>query len=194
MLSSAEACTLPADEVLRHLGVDALQGLSLAQVQERQRQHGPNELPSEEEAPLWKKFLGKLKEPMIALLLGSAVVSLLVGSYDDAVSITLVRPAAVGEHPLVRRCCSWAFSAPSCAWRCQRLPSSAHNSAALSACLPAPLPLSPPPSAGCAHCSHSRLCPRVQVRPEPGSAVKAGAPSVSLSLERARALLCCPLS
>lgn len=44
-----------------------------------------------DEDPLWKKFLEKLKEPMIALLLASAGVSLLTGQYDDAISIAIVR-------------------------------------------------------------------------------------------------------
>ncbi len=50
-----------------------------------------NELTKEEDEALWRKLLDKFKEPMILLLLGSAAVSLLVGSYDDAISITLVR-------------------------------------------------------------------------------------------------------
>jgi Ca2+-transporting ATPase len=40
---------------------------------------------------MWKKFLEKFKEPMIALLLGSAFISLVTRQYDDAISITLVR-------------------------------------------------------------------------------------------------------
>ena len=39
---------------------------------------------------MWAKFLDKLKEPMVALLLGSACVSLLTKQYDDAISISLV--------------------------------------------------------------------------------------------------------
>lgn len=39
---------------------------------------------------MWAKFLDKLKEPMVALLLGSALVSVLTKQYDDAISITLV--------------------------------------------------------------------------------------------------------
>ena len=45
-----------------------------------------------EEETLLSKFLDQLRQPLIMLLLGSAVVSALLGSYDDAVSITLVRP------------------------------------------------------------------------------------------------------
>lgn len=50
---------------------------------------GPNELPHEEPEPLWLRFLKQFKETLILLLLGSAVVSVLIGNLDDAVSITL---------------------------------------------------------------------------------------------------------
>lgn len=42
-----------------------------------------------EPEPLWKKFMEQLQQPLILLLLGSAFVSLVVGQYDDAFSITL---------------------------------------------------------------------------------------------------------
>ena len=42
-----------------------------------------------EPEPLWKKFIEQLQQPLILLLLGSAFVSLIVGQYDDAFSITL---------------------------------------------------------------------------------------------------------
>ncbi len=90
-LSSAQACLAPVEEVLRALGVDARHGLSGIDVAERRRVHGENTLDAEEDEPLWRRFLDKLKEPMIALLLASATVSLVTGQYDDAVSIALVR-------------------------------------------------------------------------------------------------------
>lgn len=37
--------------------------------------------------PLYKKYLEQFKDPLILLLLGSAVLSLLIKQYDDAVSI-----------------------------------------------------------------------------------------------------------
>ncbi len=89
-LSSAQAAIAPVDDVLRALGVDSRHGLSSLDVTERIRVHGPNELETEEPEPVWKKFIEKLKEPMIALLLASAGVSLLTAQYDDAISISLV--------------------------------------------------------------------------------------------------------
>lgn len=37
--------------------------------------------------PLYKKYVEQFKDPLILLLLGSAVLSLLIKQYDDAVSI-----------------------------------------------------------------------------------------------------------
>lgn len=37
--------------------------------------------------PLYQKFLEQFKDPLILLLLASAVLSLLIKQYDDAVSI-----------------------------------------------------------------------------------------------------------
>lgn len=51
---------------------------------------------------MWAKFLEKLKEPMVALLLGSACVSLLTRQYDDAISITLVSVVGSAAQPLPR--------------------------------------------------------------------------------------------
>lgn len=90
-LSSAQACLMPVEDVLRSLGVDSRHGLSISSdVIERKKQYGNNEFETEEVEPIWKKFIDKLKEPMIALLLASAGVSLATGQYDDAISISLV--------------------------------------------------------------------------------------------------------
>ncbi|KPI40178.1 Calcium-transporting ATPase 1 [Cyphellophora attinorum] len=64
-------------------------GLSVSEAQQRLLDDGPNELPHEEEEPLWLRFLKQFKETLILLLLCSAVVSLFLGNKDDAISITL---------------------------------------------------------------------------------------------------------
>lgn len=64
-------------------------GLSPRDAATRLNNDGPNELPHEEPEPLWLRFLKQFKETLILLLLGSAVVSIVIGNYDDAVSITL---------------------------------------------------------------------------------------------------------
>ena len=64
-------------------------GLSISEAQQRLHDDGPNELPHEEDEPLWLRFLKQFKETLILLLLCSAVVSLFLGNKDDAISITL---------------------------------------------------------------------------------------------------------
>lgn len=63
---------LPPTEALKRLGI-----------------HGPNEIPHEEPEPLWLRFVKQFQEPLILLLLVSAATSLLLGNFDDAVSITV---------------------------------------------------------------------------------------------------------
>ncbi|KAL2421648.1 Calcium-transporting ATPase pmrA [Exophiala dermatitidis] len=64
-------------------------GLSQSEAQARIARDGPNELPHEEEEPLWLRFLKQFKETLILLLLASAAISLFIGNKDDAVSIAL---------------------------------------------------------------------------------------------------------
>jgi P-type Ca2+ transporter type 2C len=64
-------------------------GLSSSEARNRLVQDGPNELPHEEEEPLWLRFLKQFKETLILLLLCSAAISLFIGNRDDAISITL---------------------------------------------------------------------------------------------------------
>lgn len=90
-LTAEEALLLPVEDVLGRLGSDPATGLSFTQVEARRAYHGDNVLKSEDPEPLWKKFLEQFKEPMILLLLASASVSMLLGQFDDAISITLVR-------------------------------------------------------------------------------------------------------
>ncbi len=89
-VTTEESYGLTVDEVVGKLGTSAQTGLSQADVEHRRSYQGENVLKSAEEEPLWKKFLEQFKEPMILMLLASAGVSLLLGEYDDAISITLV--------------------------------------------------------------------------------------------------------
>ncbi|RKU42645.1 High affinity Ca2+/Mn2+ P-type ATPase-like protein [Coniochaeta pulveracea] len=76
-------------ETATRLQTSLTYGLSPAEALSRLRDHGPNEIPHEEPEPLWLRFLGQFKEPLIVLLLVSAGASLLLGNTDDAVSITV---------------------------------------------------------------------------------------------------------
>lgn len=88
---SLEFCTLTVEETLEKLGTNGKTGLSsLEEASRRKLAYGLNEVVGEESEPLWKKFLSNfVEDPLILLLIGSAVVSFLMGNVDDAVSITL---------------------------------------------------------------------------------------------------------
>uniref|UniRef100_A0A8B9K768 P-type Ca(2+) transporter n=1 Tax=Astyanax mexicanus TaxID=7994 RepID=A0A8B9K768_ASTMX len=65
-------------------------GLSHDEVLRRRVYHGWNEFDISEEEPLWKKYISQFKDPLIMLLLASAVISVLMRQFDDAVSITAI--------------------------------------------------------------------------------------------------------
>lgn len=76
-------------ETAERLNTTLSHGLSPSEAQGRLIKDGPNELPHEDDEPLWLRFLKQFKETLILLLLASAVVSFFIGNRDDAVSITL---------------------------------------------------------------------------------------------------------
>jgi len=77
------------DEIASQLRTSLTHGLTGVEALRRLGEYGPNEIPHEEPEPLWLRFLGQFKEPLILLLLASAGASILVGNMDDAVSITV---------------------------------------------------------------------------------------------------------
>ncbi|XP_072168987.1 calcium-transporting ATPase type 2C member 1-like [Diadema setosum] len=88
-LSASEAAGLSVDDVIDRLGADPEKGLDEQKAQRRLLLHGPNEFEITKEEPLWQKYLGQFKDPLIMLLLVSAVVSVVMGQFDDAFSITM---------------------------------------------------------------------------------------------------------
>ncbi|GLE07823.1 hypothetical protein PINS_up018529 [Pythium insidiosum] len=87
--ATAKVSTRPHEEIVRELGVDPHYGLSALDVEERQREHGFNQLDTEEEESIVAKFFGQFKDPLIMLLMGSGVISVLMGHKDDAISIAV---------------------------------------------------------------------------------------------------------
>uniref|UniRef100_A0A1D5Q659 Calcium-transporting ATPase n=1 Tax=Macaca mulatta TaxID=9544 RepID=A0A1D5Q659_MACMU len=69
--------------------VDLNTGLSEFSVTQRRLAHGWNEFVADNSEPVWKKYLDQFKNPLILLLLGSALVSVLTKEYEDAVSIAM---------------------------------------------------------------------------------------------------------
>uniref|UniRef100_A0A3Q1FLK5 Calcium-transporting ATPase n=1 Tax=Acanthochromis polyacanthus TaxID=80966 RepID=A0A3Q1FLK5_9TELE len=84
VLTSRKASELPVNEV-----ADQQLGLTQEEVSRRRVYHGWNEFDISEEEPLWKKYISQFKDPLILLLLASAVISVLMHQFDDAISITV---------------------------------------------------------------------------------------------------------
>ncbi|XP_054246087.1 calcium-transporting ATPase type 2C member 1, partial [Indicator indicator] len=89
VLSSKKASELPVDEVASILQANLQHGLKNCEVCHRRAFHGWNEFDISEDEPLWKKYISQFKNPLIMLLLASAVISVLMHQFDDAVSITV---------------------------------------------------------------------------------------------------------
>lgn len=89
VLSSKKASELPVDEVASILQANLQHGLKNCEVCHRRAFHGWNEFDISEDEPLWKKYIAQFKNPLIMLLLASAVISVLMHQFDDAVSITV---------------------------------------------------------------------------------------------------------
>jgi H+-transporting ATPase len=72
----------PIDKVLTQLSVKADQGLSEGQAKERLAQYGPNAL-IEKEGSLWRKILGHFTGPIAYMIEAAAIVSAIIGHWDD---------------------------------------------------------------------------------------------------------------
>ncbi|KAL9597386.1 MAG: hypothetical protein Q9219_005195 [cf. Caloplaca sp. 3 TL-2023] len=80
---------LNCEDVARRLSSSLTHGLSRGEAELRLSNDGLNELPHEAPEPLWLRFLKQFRETLILLLLGSAVISFIMGNLDDAVSIAI---------------------------------------------------------------------------------------------------------
>nr|XP_054308641.1 calcium-transporting ATPase type 2C member 2 isoform X2 [Pongo pygmaeus] len=86
-LPPREACKCQKEDLAKAFCVDLHTGLSEFSVTQRRLAHGWNEFVADNSEPVWKKYLDQFKNPLILLLLGSALVSVLTKEYEDAVSI-----------------------------------------------------------------------------------------------------------
>ncbi|KAG0244798.1 High affinity Ca2+/Mn2+ P-type ATPase-like protein [Actinomortierella wolfii] len=79
------------------LETDLTRGLTTQEANRRRLLHGLNEFDVEDDEKLYVKFLKSFYEnPLILLLLASAIVSLFMGQKDDAISITLLSVTCPG--------------------------------------------------------------------------------------------------
>jgi Mg2+-importing ATPase len=93
-LELADAAGLGGDEVLSRLG-SGPGGLSSAEAAERLRQFGPNALATHRVRPAAVLFR-QLRNPVLVLLLGAALVSALTGGGTNALIITVIVALSVG--------------------------------------------------------------------------------------------------
>ncbi|SFP82908.1 cation-translocating P-type ATPase [Hymenobacter arizonensis] len=92
-LSADEAVawhSLPADDVLEHLQVSPEQGLSDAEVAERQAQAGLNQMTPKAQQSALLRFLLQFHQPLIYILLAATVVTIFLKEYTDAIVIFAV--------------------------------------------------------------------------------------------------------
>lgn len=76
-------------EVVEYYSSSTLHGLSSEEVESKCAEYGANELKPEEKDHIVLRFLEQFKDPLIMMLLGSVVLSVLVGQYEDAFSIAM---------------------------------------------------------------------------------------------------------
>src|SRR3954451_16026633 len=81
---TAEPWTLPAVEVAAALDVDPPAGLSSGEAAARLDRYGRNVLDAAAEVPTWRKLLAQLQDPLVYLLIGAVVVSLVAWLLEGA--------------------------------------------------------------------------------------------------------------
>ncbi|XP_052542734.1 calcium-transporting ATPase type 2C member 2 isoform X3 [Tympanuchus pallidicinctus] len=89
VLLPKDACKCHKEDLAKALNVDLQTGLSEFSVLQRRLKHGWNEFSVDSTEPIWKKYLDQFKNPLILLLLASALVSVITKEYEDAASITM---------------------------------------------------------------------------------------------------------
>lgn len=79
-----------AEDVLQSLEVSGDQGLTVQEVQGRQKKYGRNELEKHEEKSIWKILLDQLNNPVIYLLTAATVIAFVFGDVPEGVAIIVV--------------------------------------------------------------------------------------------------------
>ncbi len=78
------------EDVLKELNVNPLTGLSTQEVAARIEKYGRNKLKGKPKKSILSLFLAQLKDMLIYVLLGAAVITLFIGEYVDSIIILLV--------------------------------------------------------------------------------------------------------
>jgi Ca2+-transporting ATPase len=81
---------LETSEVLRRLGSDRAQGLSLTTVSQRLNQYGLNELKEQDGKSIWRIVWQQLASTMVLVLIVAACISMALKDYEDAAAILVI--------------------------------------------------------------------------------------------------------
>lgn len=81
---------ITAEDVLQQLNVDSNTGLSESEAKNRLEKNGENKLDSQKKKSIWQLFLSQIKDVMIYILLGAAIISAFMKEYSDAIIILIV--------------------------------------------------------------------------------------------------------
>jgi len=65
-------------------------GIDSQTVMDRRNQFGANQLPEPKPKPAWRIFLEQFLNPLIYVLIGAAIISIVVGEYGDAIFIAAI--------------------------------------------------------------------------------------------------------
>jgi len=87
MLATRHPWKCSGDEIIQILNSNGEIGLSVSEALSRRHSYGSNKFDVEEKEHILWKYIQQFKDPLILLLLGSAALSILVGQYEDAISI-----------------------------------------------------------------------------------------------------------
>jgi cation-transporting ATPase F len=96
-LPAAPWHALPEEDVARQIVAEELplaalleRGLSQAEVIQRQKQYGPNELKAKAATPAWVKFLQQFNQSLLYILMVAGAVKAFLGSWRNAIVIWAV--------------------------------------------------------------------------------------------------------
>nr|WP_277998222.1 calcium-translocating P-type ATPase, SERCA-type [Zhaonella formicivorans] len=90
MLQEKKWHSLEAGQVARDLGSDLEQGLGQEEVKSRLSKYGPNALKEPPPRSLVSMFISQLKEVLVLILIGAAIVSGALGEWEDTVVIMII--------------------------------------------------------------------------------------------------------
>jgi cation-transporting P-type ATPase F len=89
---------LPPERALELLDSSASDGISAEEAARRLEEHGPNQMSAGSRTPPWLRFLLQFHQPLIYILLGATVVTLMLAEWVDAAVIfaVVLGNAAIG--------------------------------------------------------------------------------------------------